>query len=102
MTRINVGFGVALSIGGLLLVASLWNPAACLPLALMFLFVALGIRHRLAWRAFGGALLIAAIAATGTVTLLRNHAVEVPLGSLSAGWLFLLVPAWLLYQMGRA
>ncbi len=102
MTRIDVGFGVALSIGGLLLVASLWNPAGCLPLAVLFLFVALGIRHRVAWRAFGGALLIAAIAATGTVTLLRNRTIEVPWGSLVASWLFLLVPAWLLYRAGRA
>lgn len=102
MTRIDVGFGVALSIGGLLLVAALWNPAGCLPLALLFLFVALGIRHHVAWRAFGGALLLAAIAASGTVTFLRNRTIEVPWASLVAGWLFLLGLAWLLYRAGRA
>jgi signal peptidase I len=99
---ITVGSVVAFILCGLLLAAALWNPAACLPLALLFLLVALGIRRRMAWRAFGGALLLIAAAATGTVALLRNHAADFPWGNLVIAWLILLIPAWLLFRTGRA
>ncbi|SPE37169.1 Signal peptidase I [Candidatus Sulfopaludibacter sp. SbA3] len=99
---IAVGAGVAFALCGLLLAAALWNPTACLPFALLFLVVALGIRHRIAWRAFGGALLLAAAAGTGTVSLLRNRAAGIPWVSLAVAWLFVAALAWLLYRAGRA
>lgn len=93
---IAIGFGVATVLCGLLLVASLWNPANCLPLALLFLVVAAGIRRHSQWHAFGGALLIAALVGTGALTMLRNG------NQTAAAWWALLIPAGLLFLAGRA
>jgi hypothetical protein len=101
MTPIGVGFGVALTLGGLLLAAALWNPG-CLPFAVLFLLVAFGIRRRKLWSAFGGALLIAAIAATATRHSSAQPDHRSSLGGLTVGWLVLLTLAWLLYRAGRA
>lgn len=101
MTPIGVSFGVAITLGGLLLAGTLRNPG-CLPFASMFLVAAFGIRRHKLWSAFGGALLIAASVATATITLLRNRTIEVPWASLAIVWLILLTLAWLLYRAGRA
>jgi signal peptidase I len=54
----TIGSGVSLGLAGLLLAASWWNPLRCIPVAVLFLLLGLGIRRRKPWYAAGGLPLI--------------------------------------------
>jgi signal peptidase I len=99
---VALAFGVALVLCGLMLVAAFWNPVSCLPLALLFLVVAIGIRRRVAWRAFGGALILAAMGTTVTIGMLRNGTTGQPLTNLAVLWLLIAGTGLVLYRAGRA
>ncbi len=73
----TAGLITAVSLAALFLFAGLWSPVTAIPAGLVFLIVAIGIFRRRRWSAYGGALLLAALAAVVVIGLLRASAPNV-------------------------
>ena len=71
---LNAGLVTAISLAALFFFAGLWSPIIAIPIGIIFLIVAIGIYKRRPWSAYGGALLLAALAAVAAISLLRAAA----------------------------
>jgi len=98
---VTTGLVTAIVLAVLYLVASLWTPVTALPTAIVFLIVAYGIRQRIAWNAYGGALFLAALAGIVVAAMARSPA-KVPWGTAAVGLGLLALCGLLLYLAGRA
>jgi len=97
---ITVGFATALLLGGVCLAAGLWNPTAGLPLAAIFLISAYGIYKHHSWSAYGGALLLVALAAASFSLLARAGGPTIPAAGIVLDLMILGAAVFALYRAG--
>ncbi len=97
---ITLGLATALLLGGVCLAAGLWNPTAGLPLAALFLISAYGIHKRHSWSAYGGALLLAALAAASFTLLARADGPAIPVAGIVLDLVILGAAIFALYRAG--
>jgi signal peptidase I len=71
-------------------------------MAIVFLVVAYGIRRRIAWHAYGGALFIAALVGTVVAAMVRSRSLIIPWGTAAVPLGLLGLCGLLLYLAGRA
>jgi signal peptidase I len=71
---LNAGLVTAISLATLFFFAGLWSPIIAIPIGIIFLIVAIGVYRRRRWSAYGGALLLVALAAVAAISLLRAAA----------------------------
>ena len=95
----RVGFGIAVFIALLLLLAATENPISGVPFALLFMASALGLWKGKAWSGYGPALLILIFAAA---PILRLSDVSVPIIQLAVILAVNLAAAVLLFAAGRS
>jgi signal peptidase I len=93
---ITIGLATTLALAALFLLAGLWNPVAGLPLAAIFLIAAYGIHRRRAWSAYGGALLLASMAAIAAI-----RAPHLPVAGIVTSAGIIGIAAFALFYAGR-
>ena len=99
--EIRIGLAIAVGFAGVFLFGALWNPVAGLPLAVIFLTAAYGIHKRRPWCAYGGALLLAALAAVTVTGLIHAPQPDVPATGAVAAMAIFGLAVLALFRAGR-